>query len=86
MSGKIAVVQRGIVPIATKALHVQRVGAIACLVLDNGPCEEFDQRCVPGSDKVKGDRFAVTDDPEEWWVIAVCFLTNLGRISKYLLF
>jgi hypothetical protein len=45
----------------------QRVGAIACIVLDHGLCQEFDQSCVPGSDKKKGDRFAVMDDSDEWF-------------------
>lgn len=67
MAGKIAIVQRGKIPIVTKALHVQRAGAIACIILDNGICREFDQHCVPGSDKKKGDRFAVSDHPVDWY-------------------
>jgi hypothetical protein len=67
MTGKIAIVQRGKIPIVTKAIHVQRAGAIACVILDNGIClNEFDQHCIPGSDKRKGDRFAVSDNPIEW--------------------
>jgi hypothetical protein len=67
MTGKIAIVQRGKIPIATKVIHVQRAGAIACIVLDNGICHDFDQHCVPGSDMKKGDRFAVSDNPVEWY-------------------
>lgn len=84
MSGKIALVQRGAVPIVTKALRVQvcllknlhfqlltefntqQEGAIACVVLDDGQCAEFDQKCMPGSSRSHGERFAVVDDPKVW--------------------
>lgn len=46
----------------------QKAGAIACVVLDDGHCQKFDQKCIPGSSKVHGERFAVVDDPKAWWV------------------
>lgn len=66
LSGKIAIVQRGHIPIVTKALNVQKNGAIACLILDDGHCQEFNQKCIPGSDKSNGDRFASSDLPHIW--------------------
>lgn len=82
MQGRIAVVQRGAVALAIKAKHVQvgyvyigacrlnflqRAGAIAMVVLDNGMCEKFDQHCMPGSDKSKGERFGAVDNVNAWY-------------------
>jgi len=79
MAGKIAVVQRGHVPIVKKAMYAQRAGAIAVIVLDDGQCEAFDQRCMPGSDKKHGERFASEDVPGTWKKIKVPVVLMHGR-------
>jgi hypothetical protein len=37
--------------------------------VDNGQCtHEFDQTCIPGADKRRGERFSQIDNPEAWLV------------------
>ena len=36
------------------------------VVIDNGKCNAFDQKCFPGSDKEKGELFAAIDTPKNW--------------------
>lgn len=52
---------------------MQKSGAIAVVVLDDerGLCESFDQRCMAGADKTNGERFAVHDHSNAWWVSAL---------------
>ena len=46
IKGKIAVIQRGGIPIVSKVQHAQRLGAVGVLIVDNGTCKTFDQACV----------------------------------------
>ena len=47
---------------------LQRSGAIAVLVVDDERelCTAFNQRCMAGADKSKGERFAVHDHSKAW--------------------
>ena len=63
---RVAFVERGRVPLATKALHAQQAGALAVVIADDGRCDNLDQYCVPGSDKKDGDGFAKLDNPRPW--------------------
>ena len=64
--GRIVIVTRDHVPIIVKALKAQNLGALAMVVIDNGKCNAFDQKCFPGSDKEKGELFAAIDTPKNW--------------------
>lgn len=66
--GKIVVTRRGGVPLAVKARHLQRSGAIAVVVLDDEreSCVVFNQQCMAGADKRNGERFAVHDHSSAW--------------------
>lgn len=37
------------------------------VVLDDGKCEKFDQHCMPGSDRSKGERFGAVDNVNAWY-------------------
>ena len=65
---RIAVVQRGGVPIVRLALAAQAAGAIAVVVVDSsGRCNgHFDQYCVLGADKTRGEFWAQVDLPRPW--------------------
>ena len=66
VAGKIAVVNRGDQPISVKVKRAQRSGAVACIVIDNGKCTAFDQKCIPGSDRNRGQYFAEIDPSKAW--------------------
>ena len=45
----------------------QAAGALGVIVFDQeGKCEHYDQRCIPGADKGHGELFAALDVPEPW--------------------
>jgi hypothetical protein len=69
--GKVALVRRGAVPIARKAHVVQYHGAIGCIVVDDGSCSRYgyDQRCLPGADKTRGEGWGRHDVPDAWCVV-----------------
>jgi len=66
LSGKIAVMRRDGEPISVKARKAQASGAIGAVVVDSGACTGFNQQCLPGSDKDKGELFAEIDPPKSW--------------------
>lgn len=49
---RVALVERGRCPLVEKVHTLQSAGALAVIIADDGRCEQFDQHCVPGSDKV----------------------------------
>ncbi|KAG7379559.1 hypothetical protein PHYPSEUDO_008462 [Phytophthora pseudosyringae] len=59
---------RGGVPFVFKLHHAQRAGALGLVVADaNGSCVGgFDQSCVPGADKRRGEGFAAQDRHALW--------------------
>merc|ERR1711871_143599 len=65
--GRIVVAMRGSCPLVEKVLSGQRVGAMGVIVVDDGECAgKFDQHCVPGGDKSRGEGFAQHDTPKPW--------------------
>ena len=63
---KIVIASRGRVPLAHKAKRVQAAGGKGLIVIDDGLCEEYDQACVAGSDKSRGEAWGRYDMPEHW--------------------
>ncbi|ETL90756.1 hypothetical protein L917_10617 [Phytophthora nicotianae] len=59
---------RGGVPLVFKVHHAQRAGALGLIIADaNGHCAGgFDQSCVPGSDKIRGEGFAAQERHVLW--------------------
>lgn len=47
-------------------MSLQNAGAIALVVVDDGRCESYDQRCLPGANREQGEGFAVVDVPAHW--------------------
>ena len=68
LEGKIALIFRDGFPLSLKARLVQSAGAVGCIIIDNGRCKNYDQKCFPGSDKSRGEYFAVIDHPKSWFV------------------
>jgi hypothetical protein len=66
--GRIVVVLRGVVPIVHKLRTVQYYGAIGCVVIDDGRCSDYSQRCLPGADKKHGEGWGKHDLAEPWSV------------------
>lgn len=44
----------------------QQFGALALIVVDDGQCARYDQRCLPGADKSAGEGYAIEDIPAKW--------------------
>lgn len=44
----------------------QRAGAIALLVIDEGQCNKYDQRCLPGANKRNKEGFGILDVKSHW--------------------
>lgn len=85
--GKIVVTRRGRVPIVVKAQNLQRSGAIAVLVVDDERelCTAFNQRCMAGADKSKGERFAVHDHSKAWESVRIpVLLIKAGDTDSFL--
>lgn len=72
LAGKIAIVRRGTTPLSVKARTVQEAGAIGMIVVDGSdfedafPCEAFDQGCVPGATKARGEGWGMQDVGTMW--------------------
>jgi hypothetical protein len=48
-------------------VRAQAAGAAAVLLVDDGRCERFNQRCMPGADKANNNEpFSVNDDKDSW--------------------
>jgi hypothetical protein len=69
--GKIAVVQRGIVPIVYKVQLLQVAGAVGVIVADDGRCETYDQACAPGATKADGEFWACHDMQDPWLTVKI---------------
>ena len=66
IDGRIVWILRGKAPVITKALRVQAAGAIGIVLVDSGKCTTFDQKCIPGADKTRGEYFAQYDKANYW--------------------
>ncbi len=68
VAGRIALVERGAVPLRQKVQTAQRAGAVGVLIVDTShACDaKFDQSCCPGGDKGHGEGFAAQDKAELW--------------------
>lgn len=66
ITNKIAIVGRGSIPLVNKVMKLQLAGAKGVIILDSGECKEYDQECMPGADKKKGQGWAASDMPEPW--------------------
>lgn len=72
LAGKIAIVKRGNTPLAVKARTLQVAGAIGMIVVDGSdaddafPCEAFDQGCMPGATKTRGEGWGMQDVGTMW--------------------
>lgn len=47
-------------------LTLQRMGAVAVIVVDDGRCSDYSQSCLPGADKRHEERFAMEDSRIYW--------------------
>jgi hypothetical protein len=66
LRGNVAFVERGGVRFVTKALHVQRAGAVALVIVDNGQCERgSDFECSPLGSRATGG-WARREPWEDW--------------------
>lgn len=49
------------------ALAAQEAGAAAVVIVDvDGRCSAYDQQCLPGAEKSRGEGFAALDVPSLW--------------------
>jgi len=69
--GKIAVVQRGLVPIVYKVQLLQTAGAVGVIVADDGRCAAYDQACAPGATKADGELWACHDMQDPWLTVKI---------------
>lgn len=65
---RVVIVARGAVPFVFKAHYAQEAGALGVIIADvNDTCRgQFDQQCVPGADKNRGEGFAAQDQHALW--------------------
>lgn len=66
VDGRIVWILRGKSPVISKALRAQAAGAIGIVLVDGGKCTTFDQKCMPGADKSRGEYFAQYDKASYW--------------------
>ena len=66
MNGKIAFVWRGESPLFSKVQAIESTGAIGVVIVDNGSCNDYNQRCLPGANKNLGEGFARLDSSLHW--------------------
>lgn len=66
ISGNIAWVIRGKIGLVHKVIALQKANALAVIIVDNGKCVSFNQACIPGADKSRGENFALKDMSEPW--------------------
>jgi hypothetical protein len=55
-------------PLVTQVLELQAQGALGVILVDNGSCNAYDQKCFPGADKSRDEGFAAQDDHSLWYV------------------
>lgn len=66
IANKIAIVGRGSIPLVNKIIKLQMAGAKGVIILDSGECKDYNQVCMPGADKIKGEGWAAADMPGPW--------------------
>lgn len=66
LRGQIVWVLRGEIGIVFKIKRIQAAGAIGVIIVDDGKCTKFDQKCMPGADKSRGEGFAALDLEKQW--------------------
>lgn len=76
---------RGEVSILSKVLLAQYGGAVAVIIMDDGSCDEYDQRCIPGSTKSYGEGFARLDSSIEWHNVKIPLVLLLKEYGDELL-
>ena len=65
--GKVAIVSRGGEPLVLKARRVQKAGAVGLVVVDvEDRCDFYDQECIPGADKGRGEGWGKIDVASLW--------------------
>lgn len=64
--GRIALVDRGKVPLHEKIRRMQNVGASAVIIADDGQCDDFFVSCGPRAGSALEGGFAAYDDYEIW--------------------
>ena len=64
--GRIALVDRGKVPLHEKIRRMQNAGATAVIIADDGQCDELFLSCGPRAGSVREGGFAAHDDAETW--------------------
>uniref|UniRef100_K3WSZ1 PA domain-containing protein n=1 Tax=Globisporangium ultimum (strain ATCC 200006 / CBS 805.95 / DAOM BR144) TaxID=431595 RepID=K3WSZ1_GLOUD len=84
---RIVFVSRGGVPFVFKAHYAQLAGALGVIIADvNNTCHgRFDQRCVPGGDKSRGEGFAAQDRHVLWEQNRIPCVLALHEASQQLL-
>ncbi|KAF1328563.1 Immunoglobulin-like fold, partial [Globisporangium splendens] len=84
---RIVLVSRGLVPFVFKVHYAQLAGALGVIIADvNDTCHgRFDQRCVPGGDKSRGEGFAAQDRHVLWEQNRIPCVLALREASHQLL-
>lgn len=84
---RVVLVTRGAVPFVFKAYYAQLAGALGIIIADvNDTCHgRFDQQCVPGADKSRGEGFAALDRHELWLQNRIPCVLVLHEASQRLL-
>lgn len=82
---RVALVKRGAVPLATKAVHAQRAGALALVVADDGGCGALDQYCVPGAERSRNEGWARLDLPRPWAGVRIPVVLILNTTAEAVL-
>jgi hypothetical protein len=81
LQNRIAVMLRDTIPVVTKAKFVQNRGGIGLLLVDStDKCQNFDQTCMPGANRNRGEGFGLSD-VETYWLdiyIPVALLMKTG--------
>ena len=78
---RIAVVLRGGTTLVSKVRKAQIAGATAVYIVDDGSCAKFDQLCIPGADKGRGEFFAARDAPKLWMQTRIPVVLGLHKQS-----
>lgn len=84
---RVVLVARGAVPFVFKVHYAQQAGALGIIIADvNDTCQgRFDQQCVPGADKSRGEGFAALDQHEFWLQNRIPCVLALQEASQRLL-
>lgn len=63
---RIVWIMRGGIGLAFKVRKAYNAGAVGVILVDDGRCTTFNQKCMPGADKVRDEGFAALDIPQMW--------------------